>query len=185
MPKPQTGWRSSEIRMTFGLMGLAVLALTLWLMFPTLKCYRVKQWWSQTKGEILGGELTEVTKPENGLQLTRMKVEMRYEYTVGGRTYVGTRYAPDGDEIEGGSIIFFKQAHHIGDRATIYYHPDDPSRSYFTANTEMTGPEVLLWTGVPILISLVLLTLTIFPPSRGRVAADESPAHGETDARTE
>ena len=189
MAAPKVRPRSAGCLLVIAITGLLIAVATWSLAVPELLCYRVKQWPTAT-AIIRAGELLETTEYDAGnpIPKTRLKVNIRYEYTVDGASYTGTRYAPDTDEIFGGSLIEFKHRVRIGDRHEVHYNPSDPAEAYFTANLSMPGSVLFGSMACSAVVALLCVTYAVLVWRRGRkvaTVAETGPASEAPDGRAQ
>ncbi len=122
---------TQKIPVLFLFLPLVCVILGGWLSFRSVRGHVERFFvssWPTTSGRVTDSSMQSIRGNKGG---TSYEVKVIYEYSAGGRTFTGTRIHP----------TYFADWHHesheqllnrLRPRSTVrvYYHPDDPSRSY-------------------------------------------------------
>lgn len=99
--------------------------------------------WPSTEGEILSSEVA--FDPMSG----RERAQLRYRYTVDGKSYTGSRVTFNGDTLfsagSGEARAAEVQRSPAGQAVRVYYDPADPARSVLVPGS---GPQSMIPIGI-------------------------------------
>jgi hypothetical protein len=108
------------------LFGVALLGLAGWLFWESYFALRSGSW-PQAEGRIQSSQVVEELRTRSGKQY---RIQVRYTYTVDGKTYTGDRFNNRGNYLEGEQGARTAAAGYPpGARCKVSYNPSDPAES--------------------------------------------------------
>ena len=148
---------NSDSIITIGAIGFIFLlfnVIFLAVIFSAQKDAKVATKWPTTTGTILMSTL-ELRRTNSGRHAQYPVV--LYSYQVGGRSYEGSRIAPD-PEVGGTGAPKRLAGYETGSQVTVYYNPKDPSDAVLETKVSSL---FWLWFAL-ILVDLVLGAIALF-----------------------
>ena len=84
--------------------------------------------WPETTGKVVASRVTSLQKGSGSDSRVTNQPLVRYEYTVGGQTYLCSRVSV-AEEVDGAELRAILKRYPVGHAVTVYYDPASPERA--------------------------------------------------------